>query len=230
MLSKYTLYCVLSVYGKCSLRPERRPTHRLSAQVHTHARWREVTCLIDWQTSSIFDYPAAFLSHLDIVHDCFNACFSDLTSDCNERVSNIVINSPHECMAVWLTWEFKWQQPYWQTCISNYIIIKYYNPLQIEGVNFLKMIPRRWQNRGWREQSVIGNPQLEDSRLLATFIKVKATLSIHPSIHPSTHPRLYSPLLDLGSLFSFFIFLHSRLDSLEGDQPVARPLPAHRTA
>jgi hypothetical protein len=30
-------------------------------------------------------------------------------------------------------------------------------------------------------------------------------------------------------LFSFFIFLHSRQDSLDGDQPVARPLPTQRT-
>jgi hypothetical protein len=41
---------------------------------------------------------------------------------------------------------------------------------------------------------------------------------------------LYSPLLDLDRFFSFFIFYIVRRTPSTGDQPVARPLPALRTA
>jgi hypothetical protein len=41
---------------------------------------------------------------------------------------------------------------------------------------------------------------------------------------------LYSPLLDFGRFFSFLIFYTVGSTPWTGDQPVARPLPAHRTA
>jgi hypothetical protein len=41
---------------------------------------------------------------------------------------------------------------------------------------------------------------------------------------------LYSPLLGLGSFFSFLIFYTVGRTPWTGDQPVERPLPAHRTA
>jgi hypothetical protein len=42
--------------------------------------------------------------------------------------------------------------------------------------------------------------------------------------------RLYSPLLGLGHFFSFLIFYTVVRTPWTGDQPVTRPLPAHRTA
>jgi hypothetical protein len=41
---------------------------------------------------------------------------------------------------------------------------------------------------------------------------------------------IYSPLLDLVRFFSFLIFCTVGRTPWTGDQPVARPLPAHRTA
>jgi hypothetical protein len=41
---------------------------------------------------------------------------------------------------------------------------------------------------------------------------------------------LYSALLGPGRFFSFFIFYTVCMTPWKGDQPVARPLPAHRTA
>jgi hypothetical protein len=41
---------------------------------------------------------------------------------------------------------------------------------------------------------------------------------------------LYSPLLGLGRFFSFLIFYTVGRAPWTGDQPTARPLPAHRTA
>jgi hypothetical protein len=43
-------------------------------------------------------------------------------------------------------------------------------------------------------------------------------------------PWLYSPLLDLCRFFSFFISYKVGRTIWTGDQPVARPLPIHRTA
>jgi hypothetical protein len=40
----------------------------------------------------------------------------------------------------------------------------------------------------------------------------------------------YSPLVDLGSFFSFLIFYTVGRTPWTGDQPVAKPLSAHRTA
>jgi hypothetical protein len=40
---------------------------------------------------------------------------------------------------------------------------------------------------------------------------------------------LYSPLLGFGRFFSFFIFYTVSRTPLTGDQPIPRPLPAHRT-
>jgi fatty acid desaturase len=40
---------------------------------------------------------------------------------------------------------------------------------------------------------------------------------------------LYSPLLGLGRFFSFLILYTVGMTPWTGDQPVARPLPAHRT-
>jgi hypothetical protein len=37
------------------------------------------------------------------------------------------------------------------------------------------------------------------------------------------------PFFNLGRFFSFFVFLNSRQDSLDGGSAVARPVPAYRT-
>jgi hypothetical protein len=50
------------------------------------------------------------------------------------------------------------------------------------------------------------------------------------SIYLSIYLWLYSPLLDLGRFFSFLIPYTDGRTPWTGDQPVARPLPAHRTA
>jgi hypothetical protein len=41
---------------------------------------------------------------------------------------------------------------------------------------------------------------------------------------------LYSTLLDIGGFFSFLIFYIVSRTPWAGDQPVARPIPAHRAA
>jgi hypothetical protein len=147
---------LLSIYGQCLVRNKTRPTHRLSSCARTHAQccatWGDI-CLIDWQTSSILQYRIIVSMLASLI----------LLSEWNERLSNKLINSPHECITVWLTC--------WQTCVTNYIIIKYSDPLQIAGVTFLKVLPRSKQNRGWRDQGVMGNSELEGPRLLATLIK-----------------------------------------------------------
>jgi hypothetical protein len=40
---------------------------------------------------------------------------------------------------------------------------------------------------------------------------------------------IYSPFLDLGRFFGFLILYTGGMTPWTGDQPVARPLPAHRT-
>jgi hypothetical protein len=50
------------------------------------------------------------------------------------------------------------------------------------------------------------------------------------SIYLSIYLWLCSPLLGLGCLFSFLIFYTVGITPLPGDQPVARLLPAYRTA
>jgi hypothetical protein len=57
--------------------------------------------------------------------------------------------------------------------------------------------------------------------------------SIRPSVPPSVHPSIYGStalLLDLGRFFSFLILYTVGRTTWTRDQPVARPLPAHRTA
>jgi hypothetical protein len=44
-----------------------------------------------------------------------------------------------------------------------------------------------------------------------------------------TYLWLYSPLLGLGQFFSFLIFYTVDRTPSTGDQPIAKPLPAHRT-
>jgi hypothetical protein len=67
-------------------------------------------------------------------------------------------------------------------------------------------------------------------------------LSVCPSVRPSIYLSiclsvclsvclwLYSPLLDLGGFVSFLIFYTVGRTPWTGDQPVGRPLRAHRTA
>jgi hypothetical protein len=57
----------------------------------------------------------------------------------------------------------------------------------------------------------------------------KFYLSVCQSINQSISQWLYSPLLDLGRFFSFLIFYTVTRAFWMGDQPVSRPLPAHRT-
>jgi hypothetical protein len=49
-------------------------------------------------------------------------------------------------------------------------------------------------------------------------------------IYLSIYLRLYSPLLDLGRFFSSLVFYTVVRTPWTGDQSIARPLPAHRTA
>jgi hypothetical protein len=73
---------------------------------------------------------------------------------------------------------------------------------------------------------------------LHSLIIPSSTLSIYLSIclsvylptHLPIYLWLYSPLLCLGRFFSFLIFSTVSKISWTGNQPVARPLPAHRTA
>jgi hypothetical protein len=54
---------------------------------------------------------------------------------------------------------------------------------------------------------------------------------IEPSfIHSFIHVWLYSPMLDLGRLFSFSVFYTVDRSPWTGDQPIGRPLPTRRTA
>jgi hypothetical protein len=55
-------------------------------------------------------------------------------------------------------------------------------------------------------------------------------LSIYPSIYLSIYLCLYSPLLCLGRFSSFLMFDTVGRTPWTGDQPVARLLPAYRTA
>jgi hypothetical protein len=51
-------------------------------------------------------------------------------------------------------------------------------------------------------------------------------LSIHPPTHPYIHPQ---PFVDLGRFFSFLMLYTVGRTPCTWDQPVARPLPTHRT-
>jgi hypothetical protein len=53
--------------------------------------------------------------------------------------------------------------------------------------------------------------------------------SVLLSIYLSIYLWPYSPLLDLGRFFSFLILYTVCMTPWTGDQPVARPLPTHRT-
>jgi hypothetical protein len=55
-------------------------------------------------------------------------------------------------------------------------------------------------------------------------------LSLYLSIYLSIYLWLYSPLLDLGRFFSILIRYTVGRNPWTGDQPVARPLPTHRTS
>jgi hypothetical protein len=60
--------------------------------------------------------------------------------------------------------------------------------------------------------------------------KYAQVVSIYLSIYLSICLWLYNPLLGLGRFFSFLIFYTVGRTPWTGDQPVARPLPAQRTA
>jgi hypothetical protein len=53
---------------------------------------------------------------------------------------------------------------------------------------------------------------------------------IFTTVRTSTYLWLYSLLLGLGRFFSFLIFYPVCRTPWTGNKPVARPLPAHRTA
>jgi hypothetical protein len=59
---------------------------------------------------------------------------------------------------------------------------------------------------------------------------LESHISIYLSIYPSIHLSIYGSLLDLGRFFSFLIFDTVGRTPWTGDQPVARSLPAHRSA
>jgi hypothetical protein len=55
-------------------------------------------------------------------------------------------------------------------------------------------------------------------------------LTIYLSIYLSICQSIYSPLFDLDRFFSFLIFCTLGRTPWTEDQPIARPLPAHREA
>jgi hypothetical protein len=61
---------------------------------------------------------------------------------------------------------------------------------------------------------------------LHTYIN---TYILYLSIYLSIYLWLYIPLLSLGRFFSFLILYTVATTPWTGDQPVARPLPTHRT-
>jgi hypothetical protein len=65
---------------------------------------------------------------------------------------------------------------------------------------------------------------------MSLSLSIYLSIYLYRSIYLSVCLWLYSPLLDLGRILSFLPFLHSREDSLTGNRPVTRGLPAHRTA
>jgi hypothetical protein len=64
-------------------------------------------------------------------------------------------------------------------------------------------------------------------QVLCWFIMLKCNV-LHPSIHPSIHGSTVL-LLDLGRFISFLILHIVGRTPWPSDQPVARPLPTHRT-
>jgi hypothetical protein len=58
---------------------------------------------------------------------------------------------------------------------------------------------------------------------------IRSYQAIYLSIYLSIYLWLYSPLLDLGRFFSFLTLYTVGRTPRMGDQPVARPLPTHRT-
>jgi hypothetical protein len=68
---------------------------------------------------------------------------------------------------------------------------------------------------------------LKPSRIILSILMFSTMLSDN---YLSIYLWLYSPLLDLGCFFSFLIFYTVSRTPWMGDQPVARPMPAHRTA
>jgi hypothetical protein len=68
--------------------------------------------------------------------------------------------------------------------------------------------------------------------LIEPFLGIISTiyLSIYLPLYPFVYLWLYSSLLGLGRFFNFLIFYTVGRSPWTEDQPVARPLPAHRTA
>jgi hypothetical protein len=63
-------------------------------------------------------------------------------------------------------------------------------------------------------------------RLMSSLME---EVSRHLSIYLSTYLWLYDPLLDLGRSFSFLFLYTVGRTPWTANQPVARPLPTHRT-
>jgi hypothetical protein len=82
-------------------------------------------------------------------------------------------------------------------------------------------------SHSWRQYSLfqifLGDLQLRSPSKMATKTKKFSQLT-------SIYLWLYSPLLDLCRFFSFLIFYTVGRTPWTGVQPVARSLPAHRTA
>jgi hypothetical protein len=68
--------------------------------------------------------------------------------------------------------------------------------------------------------------ELHDFNPLRTL---SVCLSVCLSVYLSIYLWLYSPLLDLGRFFNFFIFYTDGRAPWTSNQPVARPVPTHRT-
>jgi hypothetical protein len=66
--------------------------------------------------------------------------------------------------------------------------------------------------------------------LISIYLSIYLSISYLSLIYLSIFPWLCSPLLGIGCFFSFLIFYTVCRAPWTGDQPVTRPLPAHRTA
>jgi hypothetical protein len=84
----------------------------------------------------------------------------------------------------------------------------------------------------------VQNPWFHTLSLTCTLLKIDQILSNVQNqsscmcrtaeVYLYIYLWLYSPLLDLGSFFSFLILYTVSRTPWAGDQPVARPLPTHR--
>jgi hypothetical protein len=93
------------------------------------------------------------------------------------------------------------------------------------GKIILKLILRKFGERLWTRFMWPSGRSLANTVMRRPSIRT----SIHPSIHPSINLWLYRPFVEPWPLFTFLILFTVGRTLWTRDQPVARPLPTHRT-